>query len=145
MARPFRPWPWSCSSGDRSAADSNESLQGRGCARQAPFCARSRAARLPLEVERVAVGDFFRPPVRVGRWPIGDVRRRFQHFRCSTWEQVFGDARYRATRKALNEARAAYKAALAARADQATLRALKNAILEAERVKLVVNVTGPLG
>jgi hypothetical protein len=58
---------------------------------------------------------------------------------------VFGDARYRATRKALNEARAAYKAALAARADQATLRALKNAILEAERVKLVVNVTGPLG
>jgi hypothetical protein len=70
-----------------------------------------------------------------GSWPIGDVRRRFQHFRCSTWEQVFGDARYRATRKALNEARTAYKAAVAARADQATLTALKNAFLEAQEIR----------
>jgi hypothetical protein len=70
-----------------------------------------------------------------GRWPIRDVRRRFQHFRCSTWEQVFGDARYRATRTALNEARGAYKAAVAPRADQPTLTALKNAFLEAQEIQ----------
>ena len=48
---------------------------------------------------------------------------------------MFGDARYRATREALNEARAADKAAVGARADEATLNALKNAFLEAQRLQ----------
>jgi hypothetical protein len=48
---------------------------------------------------------------------------------------VFGDARYRATREALNEARAADEAAVASRADEATLIALKNAFLEAQKLQ----------
>jgi len=87
-------------------------------------------------------------------WKAGDARRYFQHFRFTVDGQQFNDAASRAANKAREDARAAYKAAAAAGADQATLNGLHNAYLKADsryltvsggthrRFKLVVSVVG---
>jgi hypothetical protein len=66
-----------------------------------------------------------------GRYRVGDARRLFQHFRCSTEGQLFDTARERAAKKALEDARARFKAA-AAGADEATRTALYAPVQEAE-------------
>src|SRR5262245_10678065 len=59
-----------------------------------------------------------------GRYRIGDARRLFQHFRCTAEGQLYDTARERAAKKAREDARARFKAAVAAGADEATLSAL---------------------
>lgn len=72
-----------------------------------------------------------------GRYRVGDARRLFQHFRCSTEGQWFDIAAARAAKKAYDEELAKFRAAAAGK-DEATRTALYAPVLKAETCYLQI-------